>query len=350
MKRPPPVAGVTLNEFQPWLTTWRQPSAAKGVIYFMRGYSPWYRTDDDYHPMHFFLASLSHAGWNIIGAQVPYARRYTQADHSRLGAYIAERSRQLRREGYKRVIVGGHSWGAWSTLLAEAHGKLDADVLLLFVPATWGERIRRGRPNPRFLKNRSAFIPLIRAVRRPTALFLFEGDTFDPGGRDAIAADQFQRNKVMNLLISKPPAFKGHQAGILPVFDFMYGTCIEGFIAAPKTTACEPRDLDADDFRSVVGLDQIDETKVGAPPDASMLSGRSFVVYNLNGRIREVVFASSKTVRIRTSREKSQLGWTLKDGALCLGTACDTIRRWDERRYLAFDAKSKTVSSWWIEK
>jgi hypothetical protein len=81
-----------------------------------------------------------------------------------------------------------------------------------------------------------------------------------------------------------------------------------------------------------------------------MFAGRSFVVYNLDGRIREVTFASTKTLRIRTSREKSQLSWTFKDGALCLGTVCDVVRRWDERRYLAFDAKSKTISSWWIEK
>jgi hypothetical protein len=179
---------------------------------------------------------------------------------------------------------------------------------------------------------------------------LFEGDTFDPGGRDAIAAEQFKRNKLINLLISKPPGFKGHLAGILPVFDFMYGTCIEGFIAAPRTTVCEPRGLDADDFRAVVGLDQIDETKAEAPRDGSAFSGRSFVVYDLNGRIREVVFTSSKTVRIRTSREKSRQSWTFKDGALCLGKVCDAIRRWDQRRYLAFDAKSKSISSWWIEK
>jgi len=350
-KRPPSVGGVTLNEFQPWLTTRHQLGAAKGVVYFMRGYSPRYRTDDDYHPLHFFLATLSQQGWNIIGAQVPYGVRYTQADHLRLGAYIAERSRQLRKEGYKRIVVGGHSWGSWDTLVAEAQGKLDADALLLVVPATYGERIRdNGTLNPNFLRNRTEFIPLIRAVRKPSALFLFADDAFDPGGRDAIAGEQFKRNSVINLVISKPPAFKGHFASILPVFDFMYGGCIERFIAAPETTACEPLALEPNDFRAVVRLDQIDEAKAATVPVDDAFTGRSFLVYNLSGRIREVTFTSSKAARIRTSRAKSQINWTVEDGQLCLPKNCETIRRWDQRRYLAFDTKSGTISSWWIEK
>jgi hypothetical protein len=114
--------------------------------------------------------------------------------------------------------------------------------------------------------------------------------------------------------------------------------------------ACEPRDLDADDFRSVVSMEQIPDTKAGAEAAPNALSGRSFVVYTLSGSIREVTFTSPGTARIRTARERSLPGWTLKEGQLCLGTDCQIIRRWDERRYLAFDTTSKIVSAWWVEK
>jgi pimeloyl-ACP methyl ester carboxylesterase len=350
MKRPPPVAGVTLNEFQPWLTTRHEPGAAQGVIYFMRGHTGG-RTENDFHALHFFLGTLSQRGWNIIGAQAPYGVHYRPPDNGRVGAYVAERSRQLRREGYKRVVVGGHSRGAWYTLMAEAQAKLDADALLLLVPASFGERTREdGRPNPFFLKNRSEFIPLIRAVRKPTALFLFEGDTFDPGGRGVIAAEQFQRRKLSSLLVSSPSGFKSHYAAVPPTFDFAYSACIDSFFVSLQTRTCHSPEFDPADFRSSIDLDRIDEAKVELVEGAGAFSGRSFVVYTLGGGIREVTFTSSTSASIRTARERSQSPWTLKGGQLCLGSDCEIIRRWDERHYLAFDPNSRIISSWWIMK
>src|SRR5262249_21082637 len=152
----------------------------------------------------------------------------------------------------------------------------------------------------------------------------------------------------IHLLVSRPPPFKSHVSGVLPVFDAVYGPCIERFISARATTPCEPGDFNPGDFRSVVSSDQLDGVKGVAA--AAELAGRSFVVYRLNESIPEVTFPSPATAHIRTPQEKTQTSWSLKDRLLCLQRDCQIIRRWDQRRYLGFDPKSGTISSWWIEK
>ena len=82
----------TLNEYQPWLTEYHGPAAARGVI-------PRHPTDDNFDGLPYFLGSLSHQGWDIIGAQVPHNAHYNKFDHRRFCAYAAGRARQPSQSG-----------------------------------------------------------------------------------------------------------------------------------------------------------------------------------------------------------------------------------------------------------
>jgi hypothetical protein len=239
---PPSEEPVSFNEYRPWLTEYHGPKKAKGVIYFMHGRLLPGTAKEDFYAAPYILRSLSLQGWDIISAKTWRNRPLKKFD-PRIGDYLKEKVAKLRSEGYPRVIMGGQTWGAWSVLAAEKYTGLDADALLLFSPAAFGGKTDKEAPNPHFIKNQTHLINLLKAVQHPIALILFDKDEYDPGGRNELAAQQLATNPSPHLFINSPAGFTGSFAGILPIFDYLYGTCIEDFLSSPKTTSCPSPDL-----------------------------------------------------------------------------------------------------------
>ena len=83
------------------------------------------------------LCEISAGRWHIR------ATKMRTSGSRRLSATAYE---DLKGRGYRRVILGGQSWGAWTTLVAERRGDLTADALFLMAPATHGGRTALVRP------------------------------------------------------------------------------------------------------------------------------------------------------------------------------------------------------------
>ena len=111
--RPTAAAELQLSEATPWLVKNAGPQQAKGVIYWMNGYTKDPPVFDRFRLPPYFLKTLSQQGWDVINTKVP-ARRATMMPWE-LGPqavdFVRRRVRDLRASGYKRVVVAGHSWG-----------------------------------------------------------------------------------------------------------------------------------------------------------------------------------------------------------------------------------------------
>jgi dienelactone hydrolase len=116
---------VTLNVLLATTVTYAQ---SLGVV-MMHGKwgtpPPWHMTVSN---------SIGHEGWRVIELTMPWAgnRLYDAPYQSALGQ-IADAVRELRAKGIKRVVVGGHSFGA-NAAIAYAGSGGDLDGILAMAP------------------------------------------------------------------------------------------------------------------------------------------------------------------------------------------------------------------------
>ena len=283
-----PRAGQDLRlvEFTPWLTTKKGPNSAKGVIYFIRGWGESAHAGgslDQFQLAPFFLNTFSENGWDVVGAKYPNTptNLFPAQLVSPAARFVNRRVKELRTQGYKRVILVGHSWGAWVSMVS-AQTKADVDAVVAMAPAVYGPKeTSAGRPNSFFSKNASEFAKVVSAVRTPTVLALFAEDRFEPDGRGNSAEKQLSKNKVAHLIVNRDPAFKGHLAGWLPIFDFAYGNCIRSFIEHPGPTECNLPPLSNSDVRSIVSAKQVIDIDDKNVASAQPLVGKKFAIYPL---------------------------------------------------------------------
>jgi pimeloyl-ACP methyl ester carboxylesterase len=143
------------------------------------------------------------------------------------GAQLLARGLRVLRdqEGYRRIIVAGHSRGAWIALTALAHPDL-ADAVVAFSPAAHGTRDEhKARAMADWITLWDA------AINKGTRVVLvqFADDPYDPdpARRLAIACDRFGPNL---LSIFQPAEPKGHTGVYDPAFDAHFGALITRFI------------------------------------------------------------------------------------------------------------------------
>ena len=346
---------LKLGETTPWLCAPnRGPAEAKGIIYFVRGYRT---TIDSFVPVPYFIKTLSERGWDTLAANIPQSALSLVATDT-LGAgaaFMRRRVAELKAQGYKRVVLAGHSWGAWAALLAAHTPDFGGDALLVSAPAPFGSRISviTNQPNALFSMNLSEFPWALASVRTPSVVILPDEAVFEPDAakRGAMAEKHFAEAKVASLVITKPQGFTGHLAAWLPVFDYAFGRCIEAFIEDPATRPCEPSPLSNDDFRSIVGLDQLARAGKTGITSAEPLVGKKFVVYSLAASsVTHHYEYRSATERRHTASDlvKSER-ITFRDDLHCVGNQCSKLIAWGEGELLEFDPKGGKLAAWWVE-
>jgi pimeloyl-ACP methyl ester carboxylesterase len=343
--------GRALLESVPWLVKNQGPAAAKGVFYLIHGYDRLKPIVDDYDGAQPFVMGLNRQGWDVIGAKVPY-RAWGALATDLIGTIapgLPAKADALRKQGYQRVVFGGQSWGAWLSLVATTRYRMKADGLILIAPATHGTRTNdEGRPNPKYVLNRSEFLPLIAGDSTPSIVVFFKDDDTDPGGRGAFTQTTFDKRAVPHILIDGPAGLVGHGASWFPLFDFAFGDCFATFLAAPATTTCRPPPLDDADFRSVLAKSQIADAASHPGVAPSDLVGRRFLAYSdntasllhINGEQSLQAIDPGGSVRRAVSSQ---------NGALCLDNRCFDVVKWDAHRLIAFDPKSGAATAWWTE-
>ncbi len=321
----------------------------------MRGHNRFGELDDFWLPP-YFLKTLNDNGWDVVEAKFP--RRLETVGRAWLTARgyaltIARRVKELRAQGYRRVVVGGHSLGAWSTLLAEREGILKAEALLINAPAAFdcnSPDPDTGRSRPSFILNATEFALLASQIKTPTVVMLFDGDEFDPGGRGAAAESALTQQGVPHIVIGYPPGFSGHFAGWLPFFDFAYGACVAAFLEAPQSRACWLPPRRNDDFRAILDLTEVSGADKKRIVSADALAGKKFAVYTLedvDNKHFDYVAPGVRAVMLSTGETREPIAF--RDGLQCAGDVCSILLRWSADEILEFDPKSGAIKAWWIE-
>jgi len=341
----------SLFESVPWLVKNQGPGAAKGVIYLIHGYDRLKPSIDDYVGVQPFVIGLNRQGWDVIGAKVPYRSSGAKATDliDAIGPGLPARADALRKQGYKRVVFGGQSWGAWLALVATTRYRMKADGLILIAPATYGARNNKdGQPNPNYARNKSEFLPLIDGDSTPSIVVFFKDDDYDPGGRGEFTQSTFDKRAVPHILIDKPAGLVGHGASWFPLFDYAFGDCFATFLAAPATTTCRLPPLDNADFRSVLATSQIADAENHPRVAPSALAGRRFVRYT-DGTASLLHFYDEQSFQVITPSVSARRAVSSQNGALCLDNRCRDVVKWDSHGMVAFDPKDGAATAWWIE-
>jgi pimeloyl-ACP methyl ester carboxylesterase len=143
-------------------------------------------------------------------------------------AALADQAVALKHRGYRRVVLAGQSFGAFISLIA-AGGSDAVDAVIGTAPAAYGS----AQSNPAgYGLNATRLYDLLGSVRRArVALFFFEGDIFDPGGRAPIADKILAAHALAHLVVDRPAGLPTHWAGIGPAFATQFAACLVAFAA-----------------------------------------------------------------------------------------------------------------------
>ncbi len=170
--------------------------------------------------------------FNNAGFDVVRFDRDPNADaRDRAAGWLEEAILDLRRRGYRRVVVGGQSRGGWNSLQMLTHAGL-ADVVVAVSPAAHGSG---GSTN--LSAQYDDLRQLVNDVppgRTRLAFVQFKADPFagDLSGRKALI--ERLRPRLSGLLIlDQPEGFSGHFGGGTALFATRYGACLLRFATEP---------------------------------------------------------------------------------------------------------------------
>jgi pimeloyl-ACP methyl ester carboxylesterase len=186
-----------------------------------------------------YISAFRAAGWDTFRLNRPSIID-TLPDSA---AALAGEAEGLKHRGYRRVVLAGQSFGAFISLIAA--GRSDAvDGVIATAPAAYGSV----QSNPfGYGLNATRLYDLLGAVRHArVALFFFDGDIFDPGGRAPIADEILRTRGLAHLVVDRPAGLPTHWASINPDFASQFGSCLVAFAAGgPGSGALNCRDLEA---------------------------------------------------------------------------------------------------------
>src|SRR5437016_10369667 len=210
------------------------PAKAKGVIVWSHGRS--ISTEDSQSPSPAYLHVLGDNGWDVMRFN-----RLSQADTLKDStAGLVDYASELKRKGYKQVILAGQSFGAFLSLMA-ADASSDVDGVIATAPAAYGSF---DDFYDSYRLNATKLYPLLEQVKRARVMvFYFHGDDFDPGGRGERSRDILQAKGVGFAVVDQPSYLTGHWASSSGPFLRRYGNCIRDFANNEKLKselACEP--------------------------------------------------------------------------------------------------------------
>jgi hypothetical protein len=213
---------------------WWGPQQGHGVLVFAHGKSG--RNDmrgDQPQP---WTRHFNNAGFDIWR----FDRHPNTDDTVRAAHWLRNDLVELRRRGYRRIVVAGQSRGGWNALMMLDEPGL-VDVAIAIAAGAHGERDPT-RENA--LRDTSALRERLRDMERilasahaapnaRLAVVNFHDDPFDgdPDGRLALL-QRYRARFAGFLLIERPEGLNGHNAGRSASFNERYGPCLLQFATA----------------------------------------------------------------------------------------------------------------------
>jgi dienelactone hydrolase len=210
------------------------PDQAIGAVVWNHGRS--INTEDSDSPTPPYLRVLRDAGWEVLRFNRPRDGDTLTASTRRLVELVG----QLKRKGYRRIVLAGQSFGAFLALMA-ADSSEDVDAVVATAPAAFGNF---DEFYDSWHLNATRLYPLLERVKRARVmLFYFHGDDFDPGGRGEHSRAILAGRQIGYSVIDQPAFLAGHWASSTGLFLRRFGSCIRDFLDAEKIEGervCEP--------------------------------------------------------------------------------------------------------------
>jgi dienelactone hydrolase len=198
------------------------PTHAKGAVIWSHGRSV--ETEDSRAPTPDYIAAFRAAGWDTFRLN----RLRIVDTLAASGAALAGEADALKAMGYRRVVLAGQSFGAFISLIA-AGQTATVDAVIATAPAAFGN----AQSNPAgYGLNATRLYDLLAGVRKArVALFFFDGDVFDPGGRGAVADRILAERHLAHLVVDRPTQLKTHWAASGSGFATRFAPCLAAFAA-----------------------------------------------------------------------------------------------------------------------
>jgi dienelactone hydrolase len=210
------------------------PEKAAGIAIWSHGRS--LDAEDSQSPTPPYLTALHDSGWDVVrfdrlrdGDTLPDSTRT-----------LVEHVGDLKKQGYRRIMLAGQSFGAFLSLMA-ADASSDVDAVVATAPAAFGD-FEDSYDTWRL--NATRLYPLIEQVKHARVmLFFFHGDDFDPGGRSERARAILSERGLGYAIVDQPAFLVGHWSSSTGLFVRRFGGCIRDFAEADRLSgemSCKP--------------------------------------------------------------------------------------------------------------
>lgn len=197
------------------------PQAAKGLIIWSHGYMPGVDATTSRTPEWIF--EWPNNGYDFYRFNRKYVNSWISDARDLTNAVI-----EARRIGYKRIIIGGQSNGAWITLAAADNGA-PVDGVIAMSPARQGNL----KQNPAGIGLQSGEWDEIMQNQHAGPRFviiIFKNDDYDAGGRIPKTRRLFAERGIDAILQDGPKSYEGHGAADTKHFANHYSKCLFSFI------------------------------------------------------------------------------------------------------------------------
>jgi pimeloyl-ACP methyl ester carboxylesterase len=196
------------------------PARAKGVIVWSHGRS--IEVEDSLAPTPAYVKAFIRAGWDVFR----FDRMRVDDTLPRSGAAVAEIAERAKRDGYRRVVLAGQSFGGFISLIAATLSDA-VDTVIATAPAAFGT----AETNPDLWRlNETRLYELLEEVRGARiALAFFADDIFDPGQRGPRSRTILEARGIPYLMVDNPAGMSSHWASGTDAFAARFGNCLASF-------------------------------------------------------------------------------------------------------------------------
>ncbi len=202
---------------------WHGPAGAVGVFVWGHGTGGGDLRGKQPPP---YARALNDAGLDIVRFdRDPNAEA---RDRNRAAAWLADALTDMRKRGYRRIVVGGQSRGGWNSLQMLIHPGL-ADAVIAVSPSAHSER-GSSSLSAQYDDLRQLLDPVPQQSTR-LAFIQFVADPYAaaPDGRAALV-ERLRPRLGGLLMIDRPAGLVGHYGGNTALFAQRYAECLRHFV------------------------------------------------------------------------------------------------------------------------
>ncbi|MEQ9325723.1 MAG: alpha/beta fold hydrolase, partial [Rhodospirillales bacterium] len=273
----------------------RAPEKAKGLIIFMPGFQGWNTLPRiwprlEASSMAPVLNALGERGWAVRRMNVrSFDRAYLSRNNEIWKALVESQIEAARKEGFRKVVLVGHSRGGAELLRALAAGARP-DAAVVSEPDWLGPKYDREAKVQTTDEKRLDELGALLDERGDTPLlfFRFRASRWYGEMPDNAIGEILADGASMALAIENPEGFRGHGTFYSPAFSTAYASCLDRFLSGDlqRGDTCEPAQLDGtrrQDWAIESDLKAAGLSPVGNEALHRLMLGKTYCIYDESG-------------------------------------------------------------------